>query len=168
MLKRLGIGLLKGVVVGGAVGAGLHFGLGWTAASGLLGYLLAMGVGGTAGVLAGRPPWQHEAWVEGVLKAVVGVGVGALLYWLGSSFAPFDVPFVLPGAKETVPWTDSPLVLAPVVAGIYAALVELDNTDGDAGNGGDKGENAAGEPEEGAKTSSRAKSSKADLDDLLG
>ncbi len=128
LLKRLGIGLLKGLVVGGAVGAALQLGLGWTQTTGLLGYLLAMATGATAGTLAGTPPWKGEAWIEAVLKGVFGVGVGALLYWLGSSFAPFGLPLAIGGAPDGADWTSLPLLYAPAIGGVYGAIVELDNT----------------------------------------
>jgi len=132
ILKRLGIGLIKGLLVGAAVGAGFQIGLGWGDTAGLLGYLLAMGAGATAGILAGTPPWKAEAWIEAVLKGLFGVGVGAGLYWVGSSFLAFEVPFALPGSQAGVAWTHMPLLYASVVGGFYGAFVELDNT-GDGG-----------------------------------
>jgi hypothetical protein len=56
ILRRLLVGLFKGLVLGGLVGAGVHLGLGWTRTAGVLAYLLAMGTGATVGLLAGRPP----------------------------------------------------------------------------------------------------------------
>jgi hypothetical protein len=122
------------LIIGGALGAGLHFGLGWATVGGsaLLGYLLAMGTGATAGVLAGKPPWRQAAWIEGVLKAVAGLGFGALAYWLGSSYASFGLPGLLPGLEAGTPWNEATLVMPTVVAGLFGALVELDNTDADA------------------------------------
>ncbi len=128
MLKRLFIGLLKGLVVGGAIGAGIQYGLHWEVASaGLLGYLLAMGAGGTTGVFAGRPPWQEGAWVEALLKGLVGVGAGALVYWVSSTYGALALPF--PGMAEATPWTALPVVFLPGIAGVYGALVELDNAE---------------------------------------
>lgn len=131
MLKRLVIGLIKGLVVGGAIGAGFTYGLHWSAPSGgLLGFLLAMGAAGTTGVFAGKPPWQQGAWVEALLKGLVGVGVGALAYWLGSTYAAGpDLP--LPGVAEAAPWTSLPVLFLPAIAGVYGSLVELDNTGDD-------------------------------------
>ena len=128
MVKRLGIGILKGLLVGGAIAAGLHFGLGWTTGGTLLGYLLAMATGATAGLLAGKPPWKQEAWIEGILKAVGGIVVGALLFGLGSNFADFALPFALPNTAADLSWTALPLIYMPVVAMIYGGLIELDNT----------------------------------------
>ncbi|MEM9070298.1 MAG: hypothetical protein AAGE52_17455 [Myxococcota bacterium] len=132
MLKRLGLGLIKGLVIGGAIGAAFHFGLGWTSATGLLAYLMAMGAGATAGILAGKPPWKQAAWIESVLKAVAGVGVGALAYWLGSRFGEFGLPLELPNVAAGTSWTEVPLVFVPAVSAVFGTLVELDNTDDDA------------------------------------
>lgn len=125
MLKRLGFGLLKGLLIGGAIGAGLQYGLPWVDAAGLLGFLLAMGVAGTAGVFAGKAPWKNGAWIEALLKGMVGVGLGALAYW-GIGYIPFEVPF--PGVAGTHALNALPAVFAPAIAGVYGALVELDNT----------------------------------------
>lgn len=137
-LRRLGIGFLKGLVVGALVGVAFQVGLGWVETPGLLGYLLAMGTGATAGILAGTPPWRAEAWIEAVLKAVFGVGVGALLYWLATSFLSFGLPFALLGAGDGTAWPAVPLVFAPLVAGVYGAIVELDNTPGKTDAGKDE------------------------------
>lgn len=126
MFKRLGLGLLKGLLIGGAIGAGLQYGLGWTDASGLLGFLIAMAAAGTAGVFAGKAPWLEGAWIEATLKGMVGVGLGALAYW-GIRYIPGGIPF--PGLEGTHAFDALPVVFTPAIAGVYGALVELDNTD---------------------------------------
>ena len=132
MFKRLGVGLLKGLVIGGAIGAGLHFGLGWATVGTLLGYLVAMAVGASASVLAGKPPWRQGAWIEALLKGLAGVGAGALLYFLSGRFGSFNLPFALPGTASGVAWPALPLLFAPAFAGLISSLVELDNTGSDA------------------------------------
>lgn len=127
MWKRLGLGLLKGLAIGGAVGAGLQLGLGWTDASGLLGYLIAMGVAGTAGVFAGRPPWEEGAWIEASLKGAVGVGLGAAAYY-GLTQIPASVQLPFPSLEGTHAVDALPAVFAPAIASVYGALVELDNS----------------------------------------
>jgi len=140
MLKRLGLGLLKGLVIGAGVGAALHFGLGWiTVGSALFGYLLAMATGATAGVLAGKPPWKQAAWIEGVLKAVFGIGFGALAYWVSSKWLGFGLPEFIPGLDAGTLWTDSTLLMPTAVAGLFGTLVELDNTDSDEPKGAKRG-----------------------------
>lgn len=135
MGKRLGLGLFKGLVIGGAIGAGLQYGLAWTDVTGLLGFLIAMGVAGTAGVFAGKAPWHEGAWIEATLKGMVGVGVGALGYW-GLTYLPLHVPF--PGLPGTHALSALPVVFGPGIAGIYGALVELDNTGEDEATGAKK------------------------------
>lgn len=131
MLKRLIIGVIKGLVIGGVIGSALHFGLGWTTAAGLLAYLLAMGSGATAGVLAGKPPWRQQAWIESVLKSVAGLGIGALAYWGASSWLAFPLPFEIPGVVAGTPWTEMTLGITTATSAVFGALVELDNTDDD-------------------------------------
>jgi hypothetical protein len=63
---------------------------------------------------------------------MVGVGIGALAYW-GLRYVPVEVPF--PGLAGTHGLDALPAVFTPAIAGVYGALVELDNTE-DAGSGG--------------------------------
>ncbi len=130
MGKRLGIGFLKGLVVGAAIGAGVMFGARWeTPSGGLLAYLLALGVGGTTGIFAGRAPWREGAWIEASIKGLVGLCVAALLYWLGASYGAVSIPW--PGAEHAVPWTSLPPLYLAAIGGIYGALVELDHDEGE-------------------------------------
>lgn len=138
MIARLGIGLLKGLVVGAALGAGFQLGLRWGETTGLLGFLLAMGIGATAGILCGKAPWRAEAWIEAVLKGVFGVGIAALVYWIGTSYLPWSVPFALPYAASGTEWTSMPLLYAPVIGALFGMVVELDNDGGANTSGGRK------------------------------
>lgn len=129
MGNRLGLGLLKGLLVGAAIGAGVTFGAHWpTPSGGLLAYLLALGVGGTTGIFAGRAPWKEGAWIEASIKGVVGVCAAALLYWLGASYGAGRISW--PGHAHPVAWTSLPPLFLAAIGGIYGALVELDH-DGD-------------------------------------
>lgn len=147
MLKRLVVGLLKGLVIGGAIGAGIQYGLHFDVPSaGLLGYLLSMGAAGTTGVFAGKPPWQEGAWIEALLKGMVGVGTGALVYWVSSTYGALAIPF--PELAEPTAWTALPVVFLPLISGVYGSLVELDNT----GSGDDKKGSGKKDAAKGPKT----------------
>lgn len=124
MFKRLLLGLLKGLVLGGVVGAAITFGL-KTTVTGVGAYALYALVGAFAGVLAGRPPWLKGAWVESILKGLFGLAVGAGLYALAMRFLQIPVPN-LAGVGDGV-LTSQPMLMAPGIGAIYAALIELDN-----------------------------------------
>jgi hypothetical protein len=126
-LKRLGIGMAKGALIGALLGVGFHFGLLWWTTAGLLSMLIAMGVGATAGALAGKPPWAQSGWLETGLRILAGAGIGAALLWLAGHFLAFTLPFSVFGAPSETLWHELPLVYIPFVTTIYAALLELDN-----------------------------------------
>lgn len=131
MLKRLGFGLLKGVGIGALLGAALHFGLGATPLDGVLAYLAYMGIGASAGAVAGKPPWgERFAWIELALRSLVGVGVGAALYFGATKALGIHVDLGPLGAGAL---SSLPLVVGPAIGGIYGTLVELDN-DGKTGD----------------------------------
>ncbi|MBL8601428.1 MAG: hypothetical protein JNK72_05840 [Myxococcales bacterium] len=123
-MKRLVIGLVKGLLVGGALGAALHFGLGATTLIGPLAYVFYAVVGALAGLLAGRPAWREGAGVAAILRAVFGLGVGVGLYAL-AGLLKFEVPLAGVGAGHTL--QQIPLLLAPTIATVYATLVEVDD-----------------------------------------
>ncbi len=128
MGKRLLLGLLKGIVIGGAFGALVYFTLG-AHLMGWANWLLYPLVGAVSGALAGRAPWKPGAWIAGVLKAVFGLAVGAGLFALGHKFLP---ELALAGGPK-VSLAEQPLFFAPMLATVYATLVELDD-------GGDQAE----------------------------
>jgi len=131
MLKRLFSGILKGAVIGGAIAAGLQFGLGWTSTpSGALPWLLAMGAGGVTAVLTGKPPWAEGALIESVVKGIAGIGLGALAFWAARSFLPFPTPFPLGEAPMGSEWTEVPLAYMTVISAAIGMLIDLDNTGG--------------------------------------
>ncbi len=126
MLKRLLLGLIKGVIVGGAIGAVLHFALGVTAIGVGLGYLLYGVTATLAGVVAGQPPWRQGAWIASVLKGLFGFGVGVGVYALVTHFLRIPVGGLLQIPPQTM-IAQAPLLFAPAVATVYATLVELDD-----------------------------------------
>ena len=125
VLLRLLLGLTKGAVVGGALGYGAFaLGLG----SGF-GYVLYGVVGVAVGLVVGRPVWSHlrdrgsTIWVS-VLKALVGFGVGAGLYAIGSRVGS---GFELTVAGETRELLEFPFVLGGAIGAVYGGFVEVDD-----------------------------------------
>lgn len=131
MGKRLLFGILKGLAIGGAIGALLHFALGATAIMSWLNYLLYAGVGALSGVLAGRAPWKPGVWVAAILKGVFGLAVGAGLFALADKFGPQSLSLF----GTTAHLAQFPLLFAPMLATVYATFVELDD-------GGEQAEDA--------------------------
>ena len=84
-MLRLVLGVIKGGVIGGALGyAAMYLGLGagWS-------WLVYGVVGAAVGFLVGRPFWSHlfdkksTIWTA-ILKAIFGFGVGAGLWAVGA------------------------------------------------------------------------------------
>jgi hypothetical protein len=129
MLKRLLIGVIKGLLLGGLVYAGLVFGLHMVFSGGIIAYVLAVVLGALTGLIAGKPIWRSGAGVEAGLKAFFGMGLAALgmylvdrfvpLTTLMQTFAPSSVPGTTPGYN---------LLALPVISTILAMLYEVDNT----------------------------------------
>jgi hypothetical protein len=124
-MVRLLLGLIKGALIGGALGFGAQR-LGLT---GAWGYVLYGVVGGAVGLLVGRPFWSHlvdsqsTIWTA-MLKAIFGFGVGAGLYALARHVAP-DPELALMG--ETHRLSDWPFLLGAAIGALYGAWVELDD-----------------------------------------
>jgi hypothetical protein len=124
---KLLVGLLKGAVIGGAVGYGA-FALG--DATGFSNGWLTYGVVGMlVGLLVGRPLWSlikdksATTWV-GVLKAAFGFGIGCGLYAIISK--AWGPTFMIAG--EPAQW---PPFLGGAIGALYGGFVELDDASGD-------------------------------------
>jgi len=122
---KLIVGLLKGAVIGAAVGYGavqIGFGGGATA------WLTYGVVGMLVGLLVGRPLWSlikdtsATSWV-GVLKALFGFGVGCGLYALIAKV--WDPSFQIADFPAT--W---PPFVGGMVGAAYGGFVELDDSVG--------------------------------------
>jgi hypothetical protein len=122
---RVIVGLIKGLIVGGAVGYGM-LRLGWT--SGVLAYLACAIVGALVGVVAGAAPWKAETIWTPVLKMVVGAAIGVGLAALGLHFGPDVEVYIAPlkTGVEHVPFR-SGAVLAPIIGVLYGIFVEWDD-----------------------------------------
>ncbi|MDB4966413.1 MAG: hypothetical protein JWN44_2102 [Myxococcales bacterium] len=122
---RVIVGLIKGLVVGGAVGYGI-LRLGWT--SGVLAYVACAIVGALVGVVAGAAPWKAETIWTPVLKMVVGAAIGVGLAALGLHFGPDAQIYVAPlkAGVDHVPFR-SGAILAPIIGVLYGIFVEWDD-----------------------------------------
>ena len=140
MLRRLLIGLILGVIVGGlaaaALVAGLHMPL-FAADTGgtVVAYLAAAVTGVLTGLVAGKPIWASGAKIEAGLKAFFGAVIAtglmfALRKW-GNLQAP-DIALLMPNADPDLVHKaligDVPALALPAVAAVLGGFFELDNT----------------------------------------
>jgi hypothetical protein len=119
---KLLVGLLKGAVIGAAIGYGAH-------AANLDLVWLACGLTGMfVGLLVGRPIWSlardknATSWI-GVIKAAFGFGVGVGLWALvAKAWSPS--PMMVDG-YNVLGWAPS---LAGAIGAVYGGFVELDDS----------------------------------------
>ncbi|MFO0660978.1 MAG: hypothetical protein U0165_14275 [Polyangiaceae bacterium] len=129
MLKRLLIGVIKGLLLGGLAYAGPAFGLHWAFSGAFLAYVLAVVLGAMTGLIAGKPIWSSGAGIEAGLKSFFGMGLGALGLFLVHRFLPLD-PLVnmIPQLSSQSPAPGYNLLALPIVSTLIAMLYEIDNT----------------------------------------
>lgn len=159
---RLSLGLLKGILLGGVIGAGFQLGLRWHQTGVLLGYLIAMGNCATVAIVGGKPPWRTNGWLETALRAAVGLAFGAGSFWGLHTYASASLPFNT-GAQSSfffwlsdAPWTAQPILLLPIISMPLGALIELDNTP-----------NSASPTHTPARGPKKSESSPSDVEDAL-
>jgi hypothetical protein len=122
---RLLIGLVKGAVVGGAVGYGAYYlGLG-----GAFHWITYGVIGALVGLLCGRPFWSHlldkssTTWTA-ILKGIFGFGVGVGLYAIvAKAWGGFELSLM----DETRLVQDWPFALGGAIGALYGAFVEVDD-----------------------------------------
>jgi hypothetical protein len=125
---KLLVGILKGAVLGGALGYGAFalaqatdFGNPWLT-YGLIGALV--------GLVVGRPIWSilrdkdTTVWIA-VLKAAFGFGVGCGIYAI---IAKAWGPSMVIGGYDVFAW---PPTLGGAIGALYGGFVELDDAIGD-------------------------------------
>ena len=135
MVKLL-VGLLKGAVIGGAVGYGA---VALADATGFGNAWLTVGlIGALVGLFVGKPLWSllkdpNTTNIVAILKAAFGFGVGCGLYALfAKAWAPADATLAHIGATTvTLYW---PPVIGAAIGGVYGAFVEFDDSIGDDGS----------------------------------
>jgi hypothetical protein len=125
---KLLVGILKGAVIGGAVGYGAYalaqatnFGNPW------LTYGL---VGALVGLVVGRPIWSlirdkdQTSWIA-ILKAAFGFGIGCGLYAIVAKV--WNPSAVMVGGYDIFSW---PPILGGAIGAVYGGFVELDDSIG--------------------------------------
>jgi hypothetical protein len=125
-LFRLLLGIIKGAVIGAALGYGAYaagIGASW-------GWLVYGLVGLLVGLLVGRPVWSHlrdkgsTVWVS-IIKALFGFGVGA---GLGALVGRVDLGLEITIAGETRDLLAWPFVVGGAIGAIYGGWVEVDDS----------------------------------------
>jgi hypothetical protein len=127
---KLVVGILKGAVIGGAVGYGAYA-LGTALQIVISPWLVYGVVGALVGLVAGRPIWSlirdknATSWVS-ILKAAFGFGVGCGLYALVDRVIhPGEL---LVAGQNVFTW---PVTLGGAIGAVYGGFVELDDAIGD-------------------------------------
>jgi hypothetical protein len=129
-MLRVVFGLIKGGVIGAAVGFGV-WKLGLPAgALTVAGYAV---VGALVGALVGKPLWRQETIWTSILKSVFGAALAVGLYFgarklLGDTHLAFATGL---GAPDK-PLVDLPFLLGPVIGALYGIFVEVDDNSGGA------------------------------------
>jgi hypothetical protein len=127
-MLRVILGLIKGGVVGAAVGfAATRLGV----TNGVISWLVYGAVGFLVGLVCGKAIWRQETLWTPVLKGIFGALIGAGLYWvagkvLGGLVLPFNQAV---GAPADAPLPAVPVLLAPLVGMVYGIFVEIDDGD---------------------------------------
>lgn len=135
MLKLL-VGILKGAVIGGALGYGAY----------LLGqetgfdnpWIIYGLIGAIVGLFVGKPIWslirdQESTSVVAILKSVFGFGIGCGLYALVEKvWNPTLAISTIPNVFEWSP------TLGGAIGAVYGGFVELDDAMGDDKSAGKK------------------------------
>jgi hypothetical protein len=130
MVRRLLVGLVLGVVIGGMVAAAIVKGLGVTSfvASGgpALAYIAAIATGVLAGLVAGKPIWAKGAWIEVGLKAFFGSLLAAGAMFALRKWGAVSVNLAALGSGTL---GDLPVTSLPIISTVLSVFYELDNTD---------------------------------------
>lgn len=127
---KLVVGILKGAVIGGAVGYGAYA---LSSATGFANPWLTYGaIGAIVGLIAGRSLWSlirdknATTWIA-ILKAAFGFGVGCGLYALIAKVWSPSAEVLLAG-QNVFTW---PVTLGGAIGAVYGGFVELDDAIGD-------------------------------------
>lgn len=132
-MRRLIIGLVLGLIVGGVMAAALvRLGQPLFEGTGgdVLAYLMAAAAGVLTGLVAGKPIWASGAKIEAGLKAVFGALMGAGGMFALRQWVKVDVPAIgFLGIDAPAQIGALPAASLPLIAAVLGGLFGLDNTD---------------------------------------
>jgi hypothetical protein len=133
MVRRLLVGLVLGILIGGLLAAGLVVGLKWAtflgAGGAVLAYASAVLTGLVTGLVAGKPIWASGARVEAGLKAFFGALISAgLMFALRRWGGTWTMDLSGFGAGGPAAIGQLPAIALPLIGATLGALFELDNT----------------------------------------
>jgi hypothetical protein len=144
MVRRLLVGLVLGVIIGGLVAAavvkGLHVTSFLESGGAALAYIAAIATGVLAGLVAGKPIWAKGAWIEVGLKAFFGSLLAAGAMFALRKWGAMNVSL---GALGSGALGDLPITSLPIISTVLSVFYELDNTDPPATEADAKGQTGA-------------------------
>lgn len=127
------LGFLQGAVIAGAVAIGLHFAF---QNGGIATWISMLLAGALVGITTGNPIWKKDAWPANIVKAIFGIGLGALANFLLDRFAGLSLPMLIPGLTNGTLASGLPNTLANLgdnwigvaaFGGLWGLLVGLDS-----------------------------------------
>jgi hypothetical protein len=129
---KLVVGILKGAVIGAAMGYGafaLHQATGFDSP-----WLTYGVIGAVVGLIAGRSIWSlfrdknSTSWI-GIVRGIFGFGVGCGLYALVDRVLGLNFQLVIAG--ETLNVFKWPVTLGGAIGAVWGVLIEIDDAIGD-------------------------------------
>jgi hypothetical protein len=128
-VSKLLVGILKGAVIGGALGYGAHA-LGQSTGFGNPWIIYGL-IGAIVGLFVGRPIWslirdKDSTSVIAILKSVFGFGIGCGLYALVAKV--WSPSLAISTIENVFAW---PPTLGGAIGAIYGGFVEIDDAIGD-------------------------------------
>jgi hypothetical protein len=123
---KLLVGLLKGAVIGGAIGFGAY-----SARDSFFSPWLTYGlIGALVGLICGKPIWnllkdKSQTNIIAILKAAFGFGVGCGLYALLAK--AWNPSAMMVSGFDIFSW---PVSVGGAIGGVYGGFVELDDSIG--------------------------------------
>jgi len=175
MIKRLVVGLLFGLLVGGLLAAAVIKGIGMLAFIGgtgaVLAYVFAAVTGVLVGLVAGKPIWSKGGQIEAGLKAFFGALLASGMMFALRRWVTVDVDLhsLGVGPATATPAGMLPAVSLPLIAALLGGFYEADNTPEPAEGDKDKqAESKAAASANGKKVRVAGKGEEEDEGELVG